>query len=214
MSNGVGDELTQALLGRVCATLIHVSTVEHDILNNVVWDHTTLGSVTPTVVPLTGEPMDQRRSFDLLATLIGTWKPYNMLLTADVPQLALDAQAASVMARPDRKPVASAGRTGHPAARSLAHLSGEPQPQHLELDRSCLRRDMANPAEAALPAGQNTASQNADCRYQIGPSASEATSNHAVCGVRGPDLPPPRSCPADGGKTHLASGRITCKSGR
>jgi len=42
--------------------------------------------------------MDQRRSFDLLATLIGTWKPYNMLLTADVPKLALDAQAASVMA--------------------------------------------------------------------------------------------------------------------
>jgi hypothetical protein len=98
MSNGVGDELTRDFLGRVCATLIHVSTVEHDILNNVVWDYTTLGWVTPTVVPLSGEPMDQRRSFDLLATLIGTWKPYNMLLTADVPKLALDAQAASVMA--------------------------------------------------------------------------------------------------------------------
>ena len=98
MSNGVGDELTRDLLGRVCATLIHVSTVEHDILNNVVWDYTTLGWVTPTVVPLSGEPMDQRRSFDLLTTLIGTWKPYNMLLTADVPKLALDAQAASVMA--------------------------------------------------------------------------------------------------------------------
>jgi glucokinase len=39
---------------------------------------------------------------------------------------------------------------------------------------------MANPAEPALPAGQSTASQNADCRYQIGPSASEAASNHAV----------------------------------
>jgi hypothetical protein len=98
MSNGVGDELTRDLLGRVCATLIHVSTVEHDILNNVVWDYTTLGWATPTVVPLSGEPMDERRSFDLLATLIGTWKPYNMLLTADVPKLALDAQAASVMA--------------------------------------------------------------------------------------------------------------------
>ena len=72
MSSGVGDELTGDLLGRVCATLIHVSTVERDILNNVVWDYTTLGWVTPTVVPLTGEPMDQRRSFDLLATLIGT----------------------------------------------------------------------------------------------------------------------------------------------
>ena len=97
MSNGVGEVLSRDILGRVCATLIHVSTVEHDILNNVVWDYTTLGWVTPTVVPLSGEPMDQRRSFDLLATLIGTWKPYNMLLTADVPKLALDAQAASVM---------------------------------------------------------------------------------------------------------------------
>ncbi len=98
MSNGVGDDLSLDLLGRVCATLIHVSTVEHDILNNVVWDYTTLGWVTPTVVPLSGEPMDQRRSFDLIATLIGTWKPYNMLLTADVPKLALDDRAASVMA--------------------------------------------------------------------------------------------------------------------
>jgi len=98
MSNGVGDDLTRDVLGRLCATLIHVSTVEHDILNNVVWDYTTLGWVTPTVVPLSGEPMDQRRAFDLVATLIGTWKPYNMLLTADVPKLALDARAASVMA--------------------------------------------------------------------------------------------------------------------
>jgi hypothetical protein len=98
MSNGIGNELTRDVLGRVCSTLIHVSTVEHDILNNVVWDYTTLGWVTPTVVPLSGEPMDQRRSFDLLATLIGTWKPYNMLLTADVPTLALDSRAASVMA--------------------------------------------------------------------------------------------------------------------
>ncbi|KHL17815.1 lipoxygenase [Mumia flava] len=98
MPNGVGDTLTRDRLGRVCATLIHVSTVEHDILNNVVWDYTTLGWVTPTVVPASGELMDQRRAFDLVATLIGTWKPYNMLLTADVPKLALDARAASVMA--------------------------------------------------------------------------------------------------------------------
>jgi hypothetical protein len=98
MSNGVGDDLTRDMLARLCATLIHVSTVEHDLLNNVVWDYTTLGWVTPTVAPLTGEPMDQRRSFDLLATLIGTWKPYNMLLTCDVSKLALDPQAAAVMA--------------------------------------------------------------------------------------------------------------------
>ena len=81
----------------MCATLIHVSTVEHDILNNVVWDYTTLGWIVPTIVPLSGEPMDRRRSFDLIATLIGTWKPYNMLLTADVAKLALDERAAAVM---------------------------------------------------------------------------------------------------------------------
>jgi Lipoxygenase len=81
MSNGVGDDLTRDWLGRICATLIHVSTVEHDLLNNVVWDYTTLGWVTPTVVTVSGERMDQRRAFDLVATLIGTWKPYNMLLT-------------------------------------------------------------------------------------------------------------------------------------
>jgi hypothetical protein len=78
--------------------LIHVSTVEHDVLNNVVWNYSTLGWMIPTVAPLSGEAMDQRRAFDLLATLIGTWKPYNMLLTSDVPALALDERAAAVMA--------------------------------------------------------------------------------------------------------------------
>jgi hypothetical protein len=84
-------------LARLCATLIHVSTVEHDILNNVVWNYSTFGSLIPTVVPLSGEPMDQRRAFDVVATLIPTWKPYNMLLTSDVPALALDDRAAAVM---------------------------------------------------------------------------------------------------------------------
>ena len=41
--------------------------------------------------------MDQRRAFDLVATIIGTWKPYNMLLTADVPSLALDEAGRAVM---------------------------------------------------------------------------------------------------------------------
>lgn len=95
--NGVAGSLSRDWLVRVCATLIHVSTVEHDVLNNVVWDYTTLGWLTPTVAPLSGEPMDRRRSFDLIATLIGTWKPYNMLLTSDVPKLALDDRAASIM---------------------------------------------------------------------------------------------------------------------
>ena len=79
--------------------LIHVSTVEHDVLNNIVWNYSTLGWIVPTVVPLSGEDMDQRRAFDLVATIIGTWKPYNMLLTADIPKLALDPAAAAVMQR-------------------------------------------------------------------------------------------------------------------
>ena len=86
-------------LARLCATLIHVSTVEHDVLNNIVWNYSTLGWIVPTVVPLSGEDMDQRRAFDLVATIIGTWKPYNMLLTADIPKLALDPAAAAVMQR-------------------------------------------------------------------------------------------------------------------
>jgi Lipoxygenase len=89
--------ITFEWLARVCATLIHVSTVEHDVLNNIVWDYSTLGWIVPTVVPLSGETMDQRRAFDLIATIIGTWKPYNMLLTASVPSLALDERAAAVM---------------------------------------------------------------------------------------------------------------------
>jgi arachidonate 15-lipoxygenase len=119
MPNGVGvpaGAVTLDWLARLCATLIHVSTVEHDILNNVVWDYTTLGWLTPTVVPLSGEPMDQRRAFDLIATLVGTWKRYNMLLTSDVPKLALDDQAAAVMRgwieRLDRLQDAMAARQG------------------------------------------------------------------------------------------------------
>jgi hypothetical protein len=64
-----------------------------------VWNYSTLGWIVPTVVPLSGEDMDQRRAFDLVATIIGTWKPYNMLLTADIPKLALDPAAAAIMQR-------------------------------------------------------------------------------------------------------------------
>lgn len=98
--NGVAPPdggITFEWLVRVCATLIHVSTVEHDVLNNTAWNYSTLGWIVPTVVPLSGETMDQRRAFDLIATIIGTWKPYNMLLTAGVPSLALDERAAAVM---------------------------------------------------------------------------------------------------------------------
>ena len=55
--------------------------------------------------------MDQRRAFDLIATIIGTWKPYNMLLTADIPKLALDPAAAAVMQELDRPPRPRSSRT-------------------------------------------------------------------------------------------------------
>jgi Lipoxygenase len=84
-------------LTRLCAMVVHVSTVEHDYLNNVSWNYSTLSWIVPTVVPQSGERMDRRRAFDLIATLIGTWKPYNMLLTTDVPSLALDEPARQVM---------------------------------------------------------------------------------------------------------------------
>jgi hypothetical protein len=100
VTNGIdvpADGPTLDWLTRLCATVIHVSTVEHDYLNNVSWNYSTLSWIVPTVVPLSGEHMDRRRAFDLIATLIGTWKPYNMLLTTDVPSLALDEPARRVM---------------------------------------------------------------------------------------------------------------------
>jgi hypothetical protein len=86
-------------LARACATVIHLSTVEHDVLNNLAWDYCTPGWLVPTVVPLNGERMDQRRAFDLVATLIGTWKPYNMLLQTDLAEIANDGRGAVVMRR-------------------------------------------------------------------------------------------------------------------
>jgi hypothetical protein len=86
-------------LTRLCATLLHLSTAEHDVLNNVVWNYSTIGWVIPTAALRSGAPMDQRRAFDLVATIIGTWKPYNMLLTADVPSLALDDGGRAAMQR-------------------------------------------------------------------------------------------------------------------
>ena len=84
------DGPTQEWLARLCALLIHLSSVEHDYLNNVAWNYGTLGWLIPAVVPASGQPMDRRRSFDLIATYIGTWMRYNMLLTCGWPNLALD----------------------------------------------------------------------------------------------------------------------------
>jgi hypothetical protein len=84
-------------LVRVCATVIHLSSVEHDYLNNVVWDYGTFGWVVPTVVPASGEHMDQLRAFDLITTLFLTWRPFNMLLSSDIESMALDDAGRAVM---------------------------------------------------------------------------------------------------------------------
>ncbi|HEX6158910.1 MAG TPA: lipoxygenase family protein, partial [Thermoanaerobaculia bacterium] len=97
LTNGIklpAGGTTREWLARLTATLIHHSSVEHDILNNVSWDYSTLSWLIPTTVPMT-----QRRAFDLIATLIGTWKPYNMLLTSNIPSLALDDRGRALMQR-------------------------------------------------------------------------------------------------------------------
>jgi hypothetical protein len=86
----IGDgPLDREVLERICSVFIHTSTVTHDQLNNVVWNYSTLNFMIPTVVPESGVLQDQRLSFDFLSTLIGTWKPYNMLLDG-ISILALD----------------------------------------------------------------------------------------------------------------------------
>ena len=98
--NGVprGDGgITRDWVVRVCATVIHVSTVDHDIANNIVWDYATFNWIVPTAVPASGEHQDQLRSLDFIATLIGTWRPFNMLFTANVPALAIDERGRNAM---------------------------------------------------------------------------------------------------------------------
>ncbi len=89
--------LTREWVARLCATVIHLSTVEHDILNNVVWDYGTFSFVVPTVVPASGEPQDQLRAFDMIAVLFLTWRPFNMLLDSNVEGMALDGPGRRVM---------------------------------------------------------------------------------------------------------------------
>lgn len=85
-----GQPVGRDALVRLCATFLHVSSVTHDIVNNAVWNYSPLNHVIPTQVPASGEPQDIRATFDLVTTLIGTWKDYNMLLDG-VSRLALDA---------------------------------------------------------------------------------------------------------------------------
>jgi hypothetical protein len=89
--------LTRDWVARVCATVIHLSTVEHDVLNNVAWDYSTFGFVVPTVVPASGEQMDTVRSLDTIAVLFVTWRPFNMLLDSHVESMALDGPGRRVM---------------------------------------------------------------------------------------------------------------------
>ena len=89
-----GAPIDRAILARVCATFLHTSSATHDVVNNAVWDYSTLNYAIPTVVPESLEPQDVRLSFDFLNTLIGTWKPYNMLIDG-VSSLALDEDAAN-----------------------------------------------------------------------------------------------------------------------
>ena len=89
--------ITREWLARVCATVIHLSTVEHDLLNNVIWDYGTFGFVVPAVVPANGEEMDQLRALDILAVLFVTWRPFNMLLDSQVEDMALDGSGRRVM---------------------------------------------------------------------------------------------------------------------
>jgi Lipoxygenase len=104
LPGGLADEtgfighgpLDRGTLERICAGFLHTSTVTHDQLNNVVWNYSTLNFLIPTVVPESGELQDQRLSFDFINTLIGTWKPFNMLL-AGISVLALDERAATLM---------------------------------------------------------------------------------------------------------------------
>ncbi len=82
--------LTREWVARVCATVIHLSTVEHDILNNVAWDYCTFGFVAPTVVPASGAQMDMLRALDMIAVLFVTWRPFNMLFDSHIESMALD----------------------------------------------------------------------------------------------------------------------------
>lgn len=104
LPSGLADEtgwvgagpLTLVELERICSVYIHTSTVTHDQLNNVVWNYSTLNFWIPLQVPASGEHQDERLSFDFISTLIGTWKPFNML-TDGISLLALDEQARALM---------------------------------------------------------------------------------------------------------------------
>lgn len=81
---------------KLCATLIYTSTVTHDNVNNIVWNYTTLLQYIPTVVPEDGSLPRTDVAFDFLTTIIGTWKPFNMIFDG-ISSVALDAQGKRIM---------------------------------------------------------------------------------------------------------------------
>ncbi len=91
-----GTPLSRTTLGRLCATYLHTSSATHDVVNNAVWDYSTLSYVVPTVVPESLEHQDVRLSFDLMNTILGTWKEFNMLIDG-VSELALDDAGRAIM---------------------------------------------------------------------------------------------------------------------
>ena len=116
-----GDPLDRRSLARICATFLHTSSATHDVVNNSVWDYSTLNYAIPTVVPASLEPPDVRLSFDLLTTLIGTWKPYNLLIDG-FSMLALDDGGRQIMddyveALLDRQRAMDADGAGHRVGR-------------------------------------------------------------------------------------------------
>jgi hypothetical protein len=66
------------------------------VVNNAVWDYSTLNYAIPTVVPESLEHQDVRLSFDLMNTILGTWKRFNMLVDG-VSELALDDDGRRIM---------------------------------------------------------------------------------------------------------------------
>ena len=122
-----GQPLTQATLIRLCATYLHTSSATHDLVNNAVWDYSTLNYVIPTVVPESLEHQDVRLSFDLMNTILGTWKPFNMLIDG-VSALALDEAGRLIMDDYVERVAGPASRDGRRAPPSRAHLPGSAEP--------------------------------------------------------------------------------------
>jgi hypothetical protein len=93
---GYAPVLDREAVKKICASLIYTSTVTHDNVNNIVWNYTTLSQYIPTIVSENGDEPPVDIAFDFLTTLIGTFKPYNMLLEG-ISSVALDEEGRRIM---------------------------------------------------------------------------------------------------------------------